>query len=87
VTNLPPEFTETPNEPGVVSMARGEDPGSGSTSFFICIGACSALTGQYTVFARVSAGMDIVDAISKVPVDGEMPMTPIVLTRVRAERR
>jgi cyclophilin family peptidyl-prolyl cis-trans isomerase len=87
VGNLPPEFTDTPNEPGVVSMARGDAPDSGSTSFFICIGACNALTGQYTVFARVSGGMDVVNRIAAVPVNGEMPVTPIVLTRVRAEKR
>ena len=87
VGNLPPEFTDTPNEPGIVSMARGDAPDSGSTSFFICIGACAPLTGQYTVFARVSGGQDVVDAIAKVPVEGEMPVTPIVLTRVYAERR
>jgi cyclophilin family peptidyl-prolyl cis-trans isomerase len=87
VGNLPPEFTDTPNEPGIVSMARGEGPDSGSTSFFICIGACTALTGQYTVFARVSGGMDVVGAMAAVPVDGETPVTPIVLTRARAERR
>jgi cyclophilin family peptidyl-prolyl cis-trans isomerase len=87
VSNLPPEFTDTPNEPGVVSMARGDAPDSGSTSFFICIGACNALTGQYTVFARVSGGMDVVNRIAAVPVNGEMPVTPIVLTRVRAEKR
>lgn len=87
VGNLPPEFTDTPNEPGIVSMARDTDPGSGSTSFFICIGACSALTGQYTVFARVSGGMDVVNAIAGVPVDGETPVTPIVMTTVRTETR
>jgi cyclophilin family peptidyl-prolyl cis-trans isomerase len=68
-------------------MARDDAPDSGSTSFFICIGVCDALTGQYTVFARVSRGMDVVDAIARVPVDGETPVTPIVLTRVRAEKR
>jgi cyclophilin family peptidyl-prolyl cis-trans isomerase len=87
VGNLPPEFTDTPNEPGTVSMARGDDPGSGSTSFFICIGSCSALTGQYTVFARVSGGMDVVNAMAAVPVNGEAPVTPILLKTVRTERR
>jgi cyclophilin family peptidyl-prolyl cis-trans isomerase len=87
VTNLPPEFTDTLNEPGVVSMARGDDPGSGSTSFFICIGACSALTGKYTVFARVTGGMDVVKAMAAVPVNGETPVTPILVKRMRTERR
>ncbi len=87
VSNLPPEFTDTPNEPGIVSMARGEAPDSGSTSFFICIGDCRGLTGQYTVFARVSGGQDVVDAIAGVEVKGETPVEPIVITRARAERR
>lgn len=82
VTNLPPEFTDTPNVPGIVSMARGEDPGSGSTSFFICVGECRGLDGQYTVFARVAAGMDVVTKMTTVPVDGEAPRTPIVVQRV-----
>lgn len=87
VGNLPPEFTDTPNEPGIVSMARGAELDSGSTSFFICVGACRPLDGQYTVFARVSAGMDVADRIAAAPVDGETPVTPIVMTRVRAEKR
>ncbi len=82
VTNLTPEFSDTPNAPGVVSMARGEDPGSGSTSFFICIGECRALDGQYTVFARVASGMDVVLRMAGVELDGESPRTPIVMTKV-----
>jgi peptidyl-prolyl cis-trans isomerase B (cyclophilin B) len=87
VGNLPPEFTDTPNVPGIVSMARGEDPGSGSTSFFICIGNCRALDGQYTVFAEVSGGQAVIDAIAGVPVDGETPRAPIAITRMRVEMR
>ncbi len=87
VGNLPPEFTDTPNVPGVVSMARGADPGSGSTSFFICIGACRPLDNQYSVFARVVGGAEVVAAIAAVPVDGEAPRTPITMTRVRVEKK
>jgi cyclophilin family peptidyl-prolyl cis-trans isomerase len=87
VRNLPPEFTDTPNLPGIVSMARGEDPGSGSTSFFICIGECRSLDGTYTVFAQVSGGQAVVDAIAAVPLDGETPRTPLAMTRVRVERQ
>jgi cyclophilin family peptidyl-prolyl cis-trans isomerase len=86
VGNLPPEFSDTPNLPGVASIARGEDPGTGSTSFFICTGECRALDGQYTAFARVSRGMDVVQAIGAVPVEGETPREKIVLRRVRVEK-
>lgn len=84
VRNLPPEFTDTPNVPGIVSIARGNDAGSGSTSFFICIGACRPLDGQYTVFARVVGGQAVIDALSRVEVDGETPKTPVLVTRIRA---
>jgi cyclophilin family peptidyl-prolyl cis-trans isomerase len=87
VGNLPPEFTKTPNVPGVVSMARGDAPDSGSTSFFICTGSCQSLDGQYTAFARVEGGMDVLTAIASVPVDGESPRAPITVTRVRVEKR
>jgi len=83
VRNLEPEFSDTPNVPGVVSMARGEDPASGSTSFFICIGQCRSLDGQYTVFARVTSGMEAVERMATVELDGETPKTPIRVDRVR----
>jgi cyclophilin family peptidyl-prolyl cis-trans isomerase len=82
VKNLPPEFTETPNLPGIVSIARGDDPGSGSTSFFICIGECRALDGKYTVFAKVASGGEVLKAIGSVEVDGETPRKEIVVSKI-----
>jgi peptidyl-prolyl cis-trans isomerase B (cyclophilin B) len=87
VHTLRPEFTDTANEFGIVSLARGDDPASGTTSFFICVGQCRALVGQYTVFARVAGGTDVLDRIASVPVDGETPRLPIMVTRVRVETR
>jgi cyclophilin family peptidyl-prolyl cis-trans isomerase len=87
VGSLPPEFTNTPNVSGVVSMARGDAPDSGSTSFFICSGDCRSLDGKYTAFARVADGVDALTSIATVPVDGETPRTPIVVTRARVEKR
>ena len=87
VTNLQPEFSDTPNVPGIVSMARGEDPASASTSFFICTGECRALDNKYTVFARVVAGMDVLQAIAATPVDGETPKETIRLVKVTINRQ
>lgn len=84
---LPPEFSATPNAPGLISMARGDDPASATTSFFICVGDCKALDGQYTAFARVSRGMDVVRAIEAVEVTGEAPRAPIAITRARVVKR
>jgi cyclophilin family peptidyl-prolyl cis-trans isomerase len=82
VKNLPAEFTDTANLAGVVSIARGDDPGSGSTSFFICIGECRALDGKYTVFAKVAAGGEVLKAIGSVEVDGETPRKEIVVQKI-----
>ena len=82
IHNMPPEFTPTPNVPGIVSMARGDDPASATGSFFICTGECRGIDNQYTVFAEVESGMDIAKAIEAVAVNGEAPVEPITVTKV-----
>jgi peptidyl-prolyl cis-trans isomerase B (cyclophilin B) len=82
VHKLQPEFNDTAHVPGIVSMARGDAPDSAETSFFICTGDCHALDGQYTAFARVVSGMDVVQAIEGAPVVGETPADPVVVTRI-----
>ena len=64
-------------------MARGEDPASASTSFFIVTARVPALDGKYTAFGRVVDGMSVVEAIEQVPSDGEAPTTRVELMRVR----
>jgi peptidyl-prolyl cis-trans isomerase B (cyclophilin B) len=87
VTNVPPEFNDTKHELGIVSMARGDDPASAQTSFFICTGpAASSLDGKYTVFGRVVDGLGVVQAIEKVERNGEDPATRIEITKVRLEQ-
>jgi peptidyl-prolyl cis-trans isomerase B (cyclophilin B) len=83
VRPLPPEFNATPHEKGILSMARGEDPGSATTSFFIVTGRAASLDGKYTVFGRVLEGVEIVDTIERTPLDGEAPRTRIELKSVR----
>jgi len=83
VHNMPPEFSDVINAPGIVSMARGDDPASATTSFFICTGECRSLDGKYTAFARVVRGMETVNAIAAIPVDGETPKEKIALLKVR----
>jgi peptidyl-prolyl cis-trans isomerase B (cyclophilin B) len=87
VRNLAPEFNDTKHVKGVVSMARGEDPGSASTSFFICTGPSSALDGVYTAFGRVVDGMPAVETIEATPRTGETPNTRIELKTVRIVKR
>ncbi len=54
---------------GVISMARANDPDSGSSQFFIVHEDSTFLDGQYAAFGHVTDGMDVVDAICEaVPV-------------------
>jgi peptidyl-prolyl cis-trans isomerase B (cyclophilin B) len=86
VVNLPPEFNDTTHERGIVSMARGDDPASATTSFFICVGTASALDGVYTAFGRVVDGMAAIETIEAAPRSGERPNQRIDLKTVRVVR-
>jgi len=87
VRNLAPEFNDTKHVKGIVSMARGDAPDSGSTSFFICTGTSAALDGVYTAFGRVVDGMAAVDAIEATPRTGETPNARIDLKAIRVEKK
>ena len=48
---------------GTISMARAQDPDSGSSQFFIVQADSTFLDGDYAGFGHVTEGMDIVDKI------------------------
>ena len=50
---------------GTISMARGSDPDSASSQFFIVQSDSTYLDGDYAAFGHVTSGMDVVDRISK----------------------
>ena len=50
-------------------MARSQDPDSAGSQFFIVLKDSSFLDGQYTVFGRVTQGMDVVDRIASLKTD------------------
>ncbi len=61
---------------GTVAVARGADPNSGTAQFFFNLvdnrrldfaGNQSGLTWGYTVFGKVTKGMDVVDKIAALP--------------------
>lgn len=87
IHNLRPEFNNTVNAPGIVSMAREDDPGSAQTSFFICTGDCKAFDGKYTAFAKVVAGMPVVRAIAAVPLNGERPKEKVIVIQVTVRKK
>ena len=49
--------------PGVLSMARTDDPNSATSQFFIMHKEYPSLDGKYAAFGRITEGLDIVDKI------------------------
>lgn len=74
------EFNDHPHLPGVLSMARSNDPNSAAGQFFICLdyNQTRQLDGQYTTFGQVVDGMDAVTKIAQVAVPDHNTGTPTV---------
>ncbi len=62
------EFNDRPHEPGVLSMARTNDPNSAGSQFFVCVGRVPHLDNQYTVFGKTAddASRDVAMQIGNV---------------------
>ncbi len=80
------------NARGTLSMARTNDPNSATSQFFINLVDNKGLDQPagggwgYAVFGKVSAGMDVVDAIAKVTTGSRaghqnVPLEPIVVKK------
>ena len=76
---------------GLVAMANKGRPETGSSQFFIMHGdrALSQLPANYTVFGRVTEGMNVVDRIATAPTtmdpmgrEKSRPVTPVKMNKV-----
>ena len=54
-------------------MARLAEPDTASTSFFIVTARAQTLDNKYTAFGKVVSGIDVVQKIEAVAVNGESP--------------
>ena len=61
-----------PHDRGTLGAARSSNPNSANSQFFINFKDNHFLNGQYTVYGRVTSGMEHVDAITR----GEPPANP-----------
>jgi peptidylprolyl isomerase len=77
------EFSKEKHVRGTVSMARAANPDSGDSQFFICFDEAPWLNGQYTVWGKVTSGMENVDKIKR----GEPVVNPdkIISARMAAD--
>ena len=71
-------------QPGVLSMARTNDPNSAGSQFFICLERVPHLDNQYTAFGRTAdaESLAVVKAIGAVRTGaGDRPVQPVVITK------
>ncbi|HEX3501284.1 MAG TPA: peptidylprolyl isomerase [Stellaceae bacterium] len=80
---LKAEFSKEKHLRGTASMARAQSPDSADSQFFICFAPAPFLDGKYTVWGKVTSGMEHIDAIAK----GEPPAQPdkIIKMQVAAD--
>ncbi len=76
---LKAEFNKEPHVRGTTSMARAANPDSGDSQFFICFDDASFLNNQYTVWGKVTSGMENVDKIKR----GEPVQNPDKIIKAR----
>jgi cyclophilin family peptidyl-prolyl cis-trans isomerase len=73
---------------GVLAMAN-RGPNTNTSQFFIMLADNTTLAKNYAIFGKVVKGIEVVDAIGKVPLKGGMgpdaskPVTPVVIKKVR----
>lgn len=81
--DLKAEFNTEPHVRGTCSMARTNNPHSANSQFFICFDDARFLDRQYTVWGKVTDGMDAVDKLKR----GEPVRNPdsIVSMKVAAD--
>src|SRR6266550_12043 len=65
--NIKAEFNDHSHDRGVISMARGPDPDSAGSQFFICLAPVHRLDHQYTTFGKLIKGADVLEKIGDTP--------------------
>ncbi|MCR2802901.1 peptidylprolyl isomerase [Paenibacillus soyae] len=87
---IPDELdAEARYEEGAVAMFNTGSPNTGSSQFFICTGPeASNLDRQpnYTIFGKVTEGMDVVRAIAKTPSKDGKPLEQVLIETVTIQQ-
>lgn len=86
---LKPEFSNEAHEEGTVAACHGEEPDTAACRFYITLSKAPFLDGHFTVFGKVTQGLDVARRIFALPVrndpeypEGDRPQKPIVIRKV-----
>jgi len=83
------------NKKGTIAMARMPDPDSAQNQFFINVAdneRLDTLGGGYTVFGKVTDGMDVADKVRKVRTEtrgihGNVPVDPVIIKSAKRKAK
>ena len=88
-----PAEIKLPHVNGSVAMARLPDDinlakNSNGSQFYACLAPLPKLDGKYTVFGEVIEGLEVLDAISKLPTNSnDFPLPKVVIKSIKLESR
>jgi cyclophilin family peptidyl-prolyl cis-trans isomerase len=86
---IPGENAKVTHEPGTVGACRGMEPDSAACRFYITLCEAPFLDGNFTIFGKVTQGLDVARIIAKQPTREEedvagslRPQKPITIKNV-----
>ena len=92
--NIDAEFNNRKHVRGVISMARGSDPNSAGSQFFICLGNTPQLDGKYTAFGNLVLGDGVLEKLGKEKVgfnalgnEKSVPLNRVSIESIRFQER
>jgi cyclophilin family peptidyl-prolyl cis-trans isomerase len=85
---LKPEFSKEAHEEGTVGASHGAEPDTAACRFYITLSKAPFLDGNFTIFGKVTQGLDIARRIFWLPVrndpeypEGDRPEKPVVIRK------
>ena len=80
------EFNDRPYIKGTLAAARGNDPDSASSQFFLCAAPNPQWDGKYTNFGQIIEGQSNVQVMTRTPVDGDMVKEKLMINKMYLEK-